>query len=228
MVINKKLYNIRENEMKKLSIVGIVSLTLLSMSALFAQESEEMMTEGSIMDKISVGANLGLTEPWGEPGSGTFLTTGFTFRAFAQYDLGDYVKNLKGELSFGYSKFSAISSGDNRAATVIPILVNGVYKIADITPDISVFGYGGLGLNLHSWDAANVNAEITNQTVLGFNVGVGGSYPINEKMELNLRVGTYISSTSSQEFTFEGSTFESADDYGHMESSILVCITYKL
>jgi len=165
------------------------------------------MEGGSLTDKLWVGANVGLSEPWGDPGTGGISETGFAFKAFGQYDMSDKVKNLRVELSVGLSTRSAIS-GDG-SSTVIPILVNGVYKLTDITSDISVFGYGGLGFNLHSWDSGVDGIDIESQSVLGLNIGIGGSYPINKQMELNLRIGSYLSLTSSLDFTFAGSTITS-------------------
>ena len=190
---------------------------------IYAQDmDEEPMGES----KIWVGANVGVSEPWGDPGTGGSFETGFAFKAFAQYDISDKVKNLRIELSVGLSTWSA-RSGDG-SSSVIPILVNGVYKLADITPEISVFGYGGIGFNLHSWDTGVDGFDIESQSVLGLNAGVGGSYPINEQMELNLRIGAYLSLTSSLESTFAGTTLTSDEDYGHIETPILIGITYKL
>ena len=105
---------------------------------IYAQDMDEEPMEGSSSNKLWVGANVGVSEPWGNPGTGQTFATGFAFKAFAQYDLSDKVKNLRVELSIGLSSWSEKAEGTEGSATVIPILVNGVYKLADITPDISV------------------------------------------------------------------------------------------
>ena len=193
---------------------------------IYAQDMDEESMGGSFADKVWVGANVGVSEPWGDPGTGGISETGFALKVFGQYDMSDKVKNLRVELSIGLSTWSA-NSGDG-SSSVIPILVNGVYELADITPKISVFGYGGIGFNLHSWDTGVDGLDIESQSVLGLNVGVGGSYPINEQMEVNLRVGSYLSLTSSLEFTFAGTTVTDDEDYSHYETPILIGITYKL
>ena len=197
---------------------------------IYAQDMDEESMEGtSLTDKMWVGVNVGMSEPLGDPGTGGTFATGFAFKAFAQYDLSDKVKNLRVELSVGLSSWSEKAEGSTGSASVIPILVNGVYKLTDITSDISVFGYGGIGFNLHSWDTGDDGFNIVSQSNLGVNLGVGGSYPINPQMDLNLRVGYYLSLTSSLEVDVEGfGTLESEEDYGHAELPIMLGITYKL
>ena len=67
--------------------------------------------------------------------------------------------------------------------------------------------------------------DIVSQSNLGINLGVGGSYPLNPQLDLNLRVGYYLSLTSSLEIEGFGT---SDDDYGHGEVPIMLGITYKL
>lgn len=198
--------------------VFIISLSINS----YAQDMDEDLIGGSFTDKLWVGANVGVSEPWGDPGTGGFYVTGFALKSFGQYDLSDKVNNLIFELSIGFSTWAAYSG--NGSATVIPILVNGVYKLTDIMPEISVFMYGGIGFNLHSWDTDFDDSDIVSQSNLGINLGIGGSYPINPQFDLNLRVGYYLSFISSRET--DGSKVDK--DYGHSESPIMLGVTYKL
>ena len=196
---------------------------------IYAQDMDEEAAGESSTGKLWVGMNVGMSEPLGDPGTGGTFGTGFAFKAFAQYDLSDKVKNLRAELSIGFSSWSEKAEGTEGSATVIPILINGVYKLTDITSDISVFGYGGIGFNLHSWDTGVDGFDIVSQSNLGINFGVGGSYPINPQLDLNLRVGYYLSLTSSLETEVEGfGTFESEEDYSHAELPIMLGVTFKL
>jgi len=212
--------------MSKLFSTMMLTLLVLSLSMVaFAQEDDMDMGMGgsSLMDKLSVGVVGGLSEPWSDLGGA--YETGFMLLVNANYDLGDKVKNLSGELHFGFSSYSRIG-GEGESATVIPILLNVNYSITDVTPDIGLFGFGGLGLNLHSWDLGSDPNDLESQTVLGLNGGVGVSYKINPQIKAQLRVGAYLSLTSTRELD-TGAAYP-PDDYAHLNTPIMVGISYKL
>ena len=86
---------------------------------------DEESIGGSFTDKLWVGANFGVSEPFSDPGNGSDFATGFAFKAFAQYDLNDKVENLRLELSIGFSSwFTKEDLGGEGSASVIPILIN--------------------------------------------------------------------------------------------------------
>ena len=76
------------------------------------------------MDKLSLGAVAGVSEPWSD--LGVNYSTGFELLVNVNYDLNDMVKNLSAELQVGFSSYPTIGSGD-ASASVIPILLNAKY-----------------------------------------------------------------------------------------------------
>lgn len=207
---------------KMLSTVVLTILVLSLSTGAFAQDDDMEMEGTSFMDKLAVGAVVGLSEPWS--GVGDKYETGFMLLVIANYDLNDKVENLSAELHVGFSSYSSVGEGDG-SASVIPILLNAKYDITSITPEIGVFGFGGLGLNLHSWSVASGTNELGGQTVIGLNGGVGVSYKINPQINAQLRVGAYLSLTSGRELD-SGASIE--EDYEHLNTPFMVGISYKL
>lgn len=206
--------------MKKFSLLIGTAVLILIFTASFAGAQ-------GFAEKLSVGANVGPAEPWGD--AGDTYGTGFMFQPFVQYDLSDMVANLKLELSFGFESHSEKTEGAEGSATVIPILVNGVYNIASLMDGkVSILGVGGFGINMHSWDSGVEGLTYDGQTVLGVNFGAGATYAINEKMSASLRFGYYISFTSKLSGSINGTSFESTEDYSHSSTPALIGITYKL
>ena len=103
-------------------------------------------------------------------------------------------------------------------------MINGVYRIAKISSLVEMFGFSGLGVNFHSWPREDFGFSFDSQTVLGINLGLGGKIRINQKIDLNLRIGYYKSMTSN--ITING--VEYLDDYNHAMVPVMLGISYRL
>ena len=174
----------------------------------------------------SIGFSIGPAEPWGDPGVGEGYGTGISIFSFIQQDfLREIIgSDLNTELAIGYTtfpnKFAIVSANSN----VLLVMINGLYKIVRISSSVEMFGFGGLGVNYHSWTTGINSKEIDSQTVLGINVGFVAKILISQKINLNLKWGYYKSMTSR--LTSGG--WESQDDYNHAMVSPMLGISYRL
>lgn len=211
-----------EEVMKYLLSGALLTALVLVLSTVAIAQDEDMDMEGGSANKISVGGVVGLSIPNGDPGLGGSYDPGFGLRVFGQYDIGDKVKDLKVELSLGYSVFTK-KGVDTDGAAATSVFVNAVYNLSsvNITPEIGLFVFGGLGFFSLSWDDTR---EIDNQSVLGLNGGLGVSYKMNAQMNLNLRLGGYLALTDKR--VING--IEQNDDYGHLEVPVMVGVNYSL
>ena len=98
-------------------------------------------------------------------------------------------------------------------------------KYIPLTPDITVAAFGGLCINIHSFDSGVAGLDIESQSALGVKLGIKVAYPINPQLQLNVRVGYLKSFTSDIETTGK---FSSTKEYSHAETPILIGVTYKL
>ena len=211
--------------MNKMLSTAVLALLISTMSTgAFAQDEDmDMEMDGGMASKISVGGVVGLSIPNGDPGLGGSYDPGFGGRVFGQYDLAEYVPDLSAELSVGFSTFSSKDEGSSNSTSVVSVLVNGVYNLSNvnITPEIGLFVFGGLGFYSLSWDESG---DVDSQSVLGLNGGLGVSYKMNAQMHLNLRLGGNLALTDKR--VIDGN--EQVDDYGHLEVPVMVGINYNL
>ena len=212
-----------EEVMKHLLSGALLTAFVLELSTVAFAQDEDMDMEAGAANKISLGGVVGLSIPNGDPGLGGSYDPGFGLRVFGQYDIGDKVKDLKVELSLGYSVFTK-KGVDTDGAAATSVFVNAVYNLSsvNITPEIGLFVFGGLGFFSLSWDEEV--GDVDTQSVLGVNGGLGVSYKLNAQMNLNLRLGGYLGMTDKRVIAGE----EQLDDYGHLEVPVMVGVNYSL
>ena len=216
--------------MKK-SVIGIAALSLVVLTV-----AKPLHGQG-LRENLAVGAHIWFAEPWGDPGTGAFFGPGPGLKLSAQYELTDIVGSLYGELMLGFESYSGkdgpFSEG---SATVIPIQVNGLYDVTDLLPitlplEFAIFGFGGLGLNFHSWDWGKGAIEIEGQTSVAFTFGGGAHFTINDQIKATGRLSWQpFASTSTLKKADGSDLYDDPDlkDYAHGATGILLGVLYKL
>ena len=172
----------------------------------------------------SIGFSIGPAEPWGDPGVGAGYGTGISIFSNIQYDPLRNIEELSIELAIGYTTFPDKFDFVSFKSNVNLVMINGLYKIVRISSSVEMFGFGGIGVNYHSWATGINSIEIDSQTVLGINVGFVAKILINQKIDLNLRIGYYKSMTSKLVVNGE----DQVNDYSHVMVPLMLGISYRL
>lgn len=208
-----------------LSTVALTILVLSLSTGAFAQDEDmEMEMETGTGGDISVGVLVGLSIPGGDPGTGGSFDPGFGFKAFGQYDLSAKVKDLAVELAVGLTMFNSKFEGNDASVSVTSVNVNVLYSLSNVKvmESVGLFVFGGPGFYSLSWDETR---DVTSQSVMGVNFGLGVNYKINPQVNANLRIGAGVALTEAREINgnLQG------EDYGHSElPSVKVGVTYSL
>lgn len=195
------------------------------------KQNDDNSTDNMIYNELtknqyptSIGLSIGPAEPYGDPGVKEGFGTGISIFSVIQYDLFRNIKDLSTEIAVGYSTFPDTIDNISFNSNVVLVMINGVYRIAKISSLVEMFGFSGLGVNFHSWPREDFGFSFDSQTVLGINLGLGGKIRINQKIDLNLRIGYYKSMTSN--ITING--VEYLDDYNHAMVPVMLGISYRL
>ncbi len=198
---------------------------------------EETVVEEAVVEEdvattgdIKAYANLGVIEPWGDPGTGALFNTGFHVGGGAIVKLSSLVElsvvwdPLSVETVISYSSFTQKNDNDG-IATVIGIGVTPRYDITDLLygilgvekPVVGIFGLLGLRYNYHSWSDIAV-LEDESASSFGVDLGVGVKYNINESIGLDLRFTQGMYATTDIDY----------GDYSHHENGLLLGVTYTI
>ena len=178
---------------------------------------------------IKAYVNVGVVEPWRDPGTGKLFDMGFHVGGGAIVKLTSLVElpvvldPLSVEAVISYSSFAQKDDKDG-VATVIGIGVTPRYDVSDLlygalgveNPVVGIFGLLGLRYNYHSWSDIAI-LEDESASSFGIDIGAGVKYNINESIGLDLRFtqGTYATTA-----------IDAYGDYSHGEYGFLLGVTY--
>ena len=195
-------------------------------------EEEAIVEEVADVDTWGIKAyvNVGVVEPFGDPGTGELCDPGFHFGGGAIVKLSNFVDlpavldplNVEGVVS--YTSFAQKDDGDG-TATVIGVRITPCYNVSDLVfdalgvePVVGIFGLLGLRYNYHSWDSFPV-LEDENASSFGIDIGAGVKYNINESVGLDLRFTQGL---------YGMTAIDTYGDYSHSENGFLLGVTFKI
>ena len=195
-------------------------------------EEEAIVEEVADVDTWGIKAyvNVGVVEPFGDPGTGELCDPGFHFGGGAIVKLSSFVDlpavldplNVEGVVS--YTSFAQKDDGDG-TATVIGVGITPRYDVSDLVfdalgvePVVGIFGLLGLRYNYHSWDSF-LGLEDESASSFGLDIGAGVKYNINESVGLDLRFTQGL---------YGMTEIDTYGDYSHSENGFLLGVTFKI
>lgn len=219
---------------------------------IFEEEVEEVVEEEpveEVTEEVSFFApgwgfkayvNLGLVEPWGDPGTGAAFDMGFKGQLGAQINPAKFISlpailsPLSAEVLTGYTMFNH-KSLDDVSTSIVSFYLGGRYDISDLVlkyigfeyPALGIFGFIGFQVNSQSWDFPN--REFDSVIAFGSNLGLGVKFNlmnmVGQPVEIDLRF-TQMNFLMGDVEDKYGVPISSGGEYSHGENGFLLGFAY--